>query len=115
MLNRLIHTIKNNTKQPSRTPHNSRIIILLTSQRVNLLTTLDMSDNFLRDLQSDVFVSLPNLTQLNLSYSNLSTLTVSVAAQLANVRNAVDLQGNPWMCDCLMYSTTYCLRYSGET
>jgi uncharacterized MAPEG superfamily protein len=30
-----------------------------------------------------------------------------VTAQLAKVRNAVNLQGNPWVCDRLMYSTMY--------
>ena len=83
------------------------IINLPPLQGVRLLTTLDVSYNYLRDLQSDVFVALPNLIHLNLSFNNFSTLTVNVTAQLANVRNAVDLQGNPWVCDCLMYSTMY--------
>ena len=68
-----------------------------------------MSDNYLRDLHSAVFVALPNLIHINLSFNNFSTLTVSVTAQLANVRNSVDLQGKSWVCDCLMYSTVYCL------
>ena len=87
--------------------HN-QIITLYPLQGVQHITTLDMSDNYLKDLQSDVFVALPKLTDLNLSFNNLSTLTVSVTAQLANVRNVVDLQGNPWVCDCVMYSTMYC-------
>ena len=86
--------------------HN-QIITLNPLKGVKHLATLDMSYNYLTDLQSDVFVALPNLINLNLSFNNLRTLTVSVAAQLANVRNAVDLQGNPWVCDCLMYSTVY--------
>ena len=87
-------------------PHN-QIIILYPLQGVELLTTLDMSDNYLRDLHSAVFVALPNLIHLNLSFNNFSTLTVSVTAQLANLSTAVDFQGNPWVCDCLMYSTVY--------
>jgi hypothetical protein len=86
--------------------HN-QIKILYPLQGVERLTTLDVSDNYLRDLQSDIFVVLPNLIHLNLSFNKFSTLTVNVTAQLANVRNAVDLQGNPWVCDCLMYSTMY--------
>jgi peroxidase len=86
--------------------HN-QIIILYPLQGVNHLTTLDMSHNYLRDLNSTVFVALPNLIHLNMSFNNFSTLTVSVTAQLAKVRNSVDLQGNPWVCDCLMYSTMY--------
>jgi hypothetical protein len=87
--------------------HN-QITILQPLQAVELLTILDVSYNYLKDLNSTVFVALPNLIHLNLSFNNFSTLTVSVTAQLANVRNAVDLQGNPWVCDCLMYSTMYC-------
>jgi len=86
--------------------HN-QIIILYPLQGVKHLTTLDMSHNYLRDLNSTVFVALPNITRLNMSFNNFSTLTVSVTAQLAKVRNAVNLQGNPWVCDCLMYSTMY--------
>ena len=86
--------------------HN-QIIILYPLQGVNHLTTLDMSHNYFRDLNSAVFVALTNLIHLNMSFNNFSTLTVSVTAQLAKVRNAIDLQGNPWVCDCLMYSTMY--------
>jgi len=87
--------------------HN-QITILYPLQAVERLTTLNVSYNYVRDLNSAVFVALPNLINLNLSFNNFSTLTVSVTAQLANVSNAVDLQGNPWVCDCLMYSTMYC-------
>lgn len=86
--------------------HN-QIIILYPLQGVQLLTTLDVSDNYLRDLQPHVFVALNNLLKLNLSFNNFSTLTVSVTAKLANVLNTVNLQGNPWVCDCLMYSGMY--------
>jgi Leucine-rich repeat (LRR) protein len=85
--------------------HN-QIITLHPLQGVQHLTTLDVSDNYLRDLQSDVFVALPKLNHLNLSFNNFSILTVSVITQLANVRN-VDLLGNPWGCDCLMYRKMY--------
>jgi hypothetical protein len=87
--------------------HN-QIVTLYPLQGVHKLTTLDVSHNYLGDLNSIVFAALPNLTHLNLSFNNISTLTVSVTAQLAKLSNAVDLQGNPWVCDCLMYSTMYC-------
>jgi Leucine-rich repeat (LRR) protein len=87
--------------------HN-QIITLNTLKGVTLLATLDMSYNYLRDLQLSFFLALPNLSNLNLSFNNLSTLTVNVTAQLANVCNTGDLQGNPWVCDCLMYRTMYC-------
>ena len=87
--------------------HN-QIITLYPLQGVQHLTTLDMSYNYMRDLQSEVFVALPKLIHLNLSFNNFSTLTVSVTAQLANVSKTVELQGNPWVCDYLMYSTMYC-------
>jgi hypothetical protein len=61
----------------------------------------------MRDLNSTVFVALPNLIHLNLSFNNFSILTVSVTVQLAKLRNVIDLQGNPWVCDCLMYNTMY--------
>jgi hypothetical protein len=86
--------------------HN-QIVILYPFQGVNNLATFYVSHNCLKNMNSDVFAALPNLIHLNLSFNNFSTLTVSVTTQLAKLRNAVDLQGNPWVCDCLMYSTMY--------
>jgi hypothetical protein len=64
------------------------------------------------NLNSDIFAALHKIMHLNPGVNNFSTLTVSVIAQLANVRNVVDLQGNTWVCDCLMYSTMLCVTYS---
>jgi uncharacterized protein YjbI with pentapeptide repeats len=86
--------------------HN-HIFVLYPFQGVNKLTTLDVSYNYLRNLKYDGLDALSDLTDLNLSFINFSTLTVHVTAQLAKIRNAVNLQGNPWVCDCLMYSTMY--------
>jgi hypothetical protein len=45
--------------------------------------------------------------RLNLGYNKLSTLDKTVMPQLAKVGSSVDLNGNPWVCDCLMFDTIY--------
>jgi hypothetical protein len=85
----------------------NKIGILYNVQGVGHLTTLDISHNYLRHLDSDIFTSLPALTHLNLSYNSLSTLNITVMPQLAKVSNSIELKGNPWLCDCLMFNTIY--------
>ena len=87
--------------------HN-QIITLNHLKGVTLLATLDMSHNYLRDLQLSFILALPKLINLNLSFNNLSTLTVNVIEQLDDTRITVHLQGNPWVCDFIMYSKGYC-------
>ena len=76
-------------------------------QSVGRLTFLDVGYNYLRDLQSDIFTALPELNHLILSHNSLSTLNITVMPQLVNVSSSADLNGNPWVCDCLMFSTVY--------
>jgi Leucine-rich repeat (LRR) protein len=71
------------------------------------LAFLDVSHNYLTDLQSDIFTALPQLTHLNLSYNRFRTLNMTVMSQLAKMSNSTDLNGNPWVCDCIMYNTIY--------
>jgi hypothetical protein len=86
--------------------HNS-IRVLYSLQGVRHLTTLDISHNYLRDLNSDIFTVSPKLIQLNLSFNNLSILNSAVIPQLAKENSSVDLNSNPWVCDCLMFKTLY--------
>ena len=81
--------------------------VLNSVQSVGSLTFLDVSYNSLTDLQSDIFTALPELIRLNLSYNSLSTLNVTVMPQLVKVSNFTELNGNTWVCDCLMYYTIY--------
>jgi len=85
----------------------NKIGMLYNVQGVGHLTTLDISHNYLRDLGSDIFTDLPKLTHLNLSYNSLSTLNITVMPQLVNVSSSIDLNGNPWVCDCLMFNNVY--------
>ena len=85
----------------------SKIGMLYNVKGVGHLTTLDISHNYLTDLGSDIFTDLPELTHLNLSYNSLSTLNTTVMPQLAKVSNSTDLNGNPWVCDCLMFDIIY--------
>jgi len=42
-----------------------------------------------------------------LSNNKLRTLNITVMTQLVNVSSSIDLNGNPWVCDCLMCNTIY--------
>jgi hypothetical protein len=86
--------------------HN-QIETLNSLQSVGRLRLLDVSHNYLTDLQSDIFSALPEVIHLNLSHNILSTLNMAVMPQLVKVSSSVDLNGNPWVCDCLMYNTIY--------
>ena len=86
--------------------HN-HIEVLNSVHSVGSLTFLDVSYNTLTDLQSNIFTALPELIDLNLSYNSLSTLNITVMPQLVKVSSSIDLNGNPWDCDCLMYYTIY--------
>ena len=76
-------------------------------QSVGRLTFLDVGYNYLTDLQSDIFTALPDLNHLILSHNRLSILNMTVMTQLVKVSSSADLNGNPWVCDCLMFSTIY--------
>ena len=86
--------------------HN-KIEILNSVQSVGSLTFLDVSHNYLTDLQSDIFNALPKLIHLNFSYNSISSLNITVMPQLVKVSSSIDLNGNPWDCDCLMFNTIY--------
>jgi hypothetical protein len=85
----------------------NKIGMLYNVQGVGHLTTFDISHNYLRDLGSDIFTDLPELIHLNLSYNSLSTLDITMMPQLVKVNRSIDLNGNPWVCDCLMLNTIY--------
>jgi len=80
---------------------------LSSLQNVGRLNLLDVSHNYMTDLQSDIFTALPELIHLNLSHNSLSTLDITVMTQLVKVSSSADLNGNQWMCDCLMFNTIY--------
>jgi len=85
----------------------NQIEIVSFLQSVGRLRLLDVSHNNVTDLQSDIFTALPELIHLNLSHNSLSTLDITVMTQLVKVSSSADLNGNPWVCDCLMFSTIY--------
>jgi hypothetical protein len=74
---------------------------------VGRLTFLDVRYNYLADLESGIFEVLPELMRLNLGYNKLSTLNQTVMPQLVKVSSSVELSGNPWLCDCLMFDKIY--------
>jgi hypothetical protein len=81
--------------------------MLYNVQGVEHLTALDVSHNYLRGLDSDIFTASPKLIHLNLSFNKLSKLNVTMMPQLVKAISTVDLSGNPWVCDCVMFSTVY--------
>ncbi|XP_021912982.1 slit homolog 1 protein-like [Zootermopsis nevadensis] len=83
------------------------LIDILPPLGTGFLTVLDVSNNNLRDLESDIFTSSPKIIRLNLSYNGLRTLNIEMLPQLAKVIRTDDLSGNPWVCDCVMFNTTY--------
>jgi hypothetical protein len=85
----------------------NKIEVLNSLQSVGSLTFLDVGHNYLTDLQSDIFTALPELNRLNLSNNKLSTLNITVMTQLVKVSSSIDLNGNPWVCDCLTCNTIY--------
>ena len=95
--------------------HN-KIEILSPLQSVGRLTILDISHNYLTDLQSDIFTASPKLVHLDLSDNRFSTLNVTVMPHLANIHNTINLKGNPWECNCVMFDTVYswCRKNSVE-
>jgi len=94
----------------------NKIGMLYNVPGIGHLGTLDISHNYLSDLGSDIFTAFPNLIRLNLSYNMLSTLNITVVTQLVKVSNSTDLNGNPWLCDCLMFNTSYswCLKHNED-
>jgi hypothetical protein len=86
--------------------HNA-IEVLHFVETAGRLTVLDVGHNNLTDLKPDIFTAFPKLSRLNLSYNNLGALDMTVTAQVANVSSHMDLTGNPWVCDCVMYKTVY--------
>lgn len=86
--------------------HNN-IEVLHPVQNVGGLTMLDVGHNRLTDLKSDIFTASPKLIHLNLRYNKLSTLNTTVLVQLVNVSTPEDLNGNPWVCDCITFNTVY--------
>jgi Leucine-rich repeat (LRR) protein len=81
--------------------------VLSSLQSVGSLTLLDVGHNYLTDLQSDTFTALPELIRLNLSNNKLRTLNITVMPHLVKINSSIDLNGNPWVCDCLMCDTIF--------
>jgi Leucine-rich repeat (LRR) protein len=83
------------------------IEILYPVKGVERLTVLDLCHNYLRNLDSGVFSAIPKPVSPNLSYKRLSTLNATVMPQLVEVSSANELNGNPWVCDVVMFNTVY--------
>lgn len=93
--------------------HNS-IEAVFPLQSSARLTVLDVSNNYLTGVDPDIFTSSPKLNHLNLSYNRLRTLDVELMSHLAGIITASELNGNPWVCDCVLFNTTYSwCRYNG--
>jgi len=85
----------------------NKIGILYNVQAVENVTILGISHNCLKDVFSDIFSDLHELIHLNLSHNILSTLDKTLMTQLVKVSSSADLNGNLWVCDCLMFNTIY--------
>ncbi|KAF5295553.1 hypothetical protein FQR65_LT10416 [Abscondita terminalis] len=66
------------------------------------LEILSLANNFLRDLNEEIFpiVPFPYLLKLNVADNRLSYLTMSVLDKLTSLKY-ISIAGNPWQCSCL--------------
>ncbi|KAJ9580532.1 hypothetical protein L9F63_024298 [Diploptera punctata] len=87
----------------------NKIEILEPLEGIENVSVLDLSDNNLTYLSVDLLGKLSNLTNLNLKNNLMNSLSVEVISQLVKISNmnSTDLEGNPWVCNCFMYNTTY--------
>jgi hypothetical protein len=63
------------------------------------LQTLDLCYNDLQNFDIQVFSRLSELRSLSLCYNNVSRINITLIDAVTRI-GMVDLQGNPWICDC---------------
>ncbi|XP_035660561.1 leucine-rich repeat-containing protein 24-like isoform X2 [Branchiostoma floridae] len=82
---------------------NNQITMLQASLLVNLplLQTLFLHDNQITMIQAGTFVNLPKLQKLTLTSNKMSAIT-PLAFRLLPCNLNIELNGNPWQCDCKM-------------
>jgi Leucine-rich repeat (LRR) protein len=79
---------ESNPFELQKTEHNSKLKLLLKVEsvpiqysglRLNQITTLELSNNTLQELESHIFVSLPNLVSLNAQRNRIKYVSGSIA------------------------------------
>ena len=86
--------------------HN-KIEELATLKGVQILRFLDLSNNHLRSLDAGFLDEFPGLIRLDLRNNWMNSLNVEVVQKLDRITGSDELEGNPWVCDCMMFNTTY--------
>ena len=76
----------------------SRVCAFDTSMKNLHLLSLD--SNLLEFLDKDLFVHVPNITNLNISKNQLTVLNQSTFLPIQSALNVIDLSENPLQCSC---------------
>lgn len=66
---------------------------------LNQLQTLDLCYNALQNIDAQVFSPLSELRSLSLCHNNVSRISITFLDAVNRI-GKVDLEGNPWICDC---------------
>jgi hypothetical protein len=77
-------------------------IVSLSSEvfrRLQQLQLLDLCYNDLQTLHANVFSRLKNLKLLSMCHNNVSRISATLLDVVVKIGD-VDLEGNPWICDC---------------
>ena len=81
---------------------NNNKIVLLNNRvfrYLNQLQTLDLCYNALQNIDAQVFSPLSELRSLSLCHNNVGRIDITFLHAVIRI-GKVDLEGNPWICDC---------------
>ncbi|XP_033127435.1 uncharacterized protein LOC117125143 [Anneissia japonica] len=70
--------------------------------KLRMLTQLDLSKNYIREVQVDAFSGATSLTSINLRRNELQTLPTELFRRLQQLVT-LDLRENLWQCDCVLF------------
>ncbi|XP_019618611.1 PREDICTED: reticulon-4 receptor-like [Branchiostoma belcheri] len=79
-----------------------RMIQSDTFQNVTSLQTLSLAFNRITYIHSQAFKNLPHIQKLYLQKNKLSAILPSAFRMLLSIRTVINVDGNPWQCDCMM-------------
>jgi hypothetical protein len=95
------HTFNNMQELRELYLDNNEIVSLNSEvfRRLQQLQLLDLCYNDLQNLHANVFSRLENLKLLSLCHNNVSKISATLLDVVVKIGD-VDLEGNPWICDC---------------